>query len=289
MGPRIIASFENPDEVIELDSLRSELVHLGGLTVARTFHYPGWRWSTHLRPLVGGELCQTRHVGMTLAGELRLLTGSGVELDIGPGTVIDVPPGHDAIVLGDEPYVDLTWTGSRSWLPATDEGMERVLATIVFTDIVESTAIAQSLGETRWADLIATHEERVRETLGKYGGRVIKTTGDGVLAVFASAARAIRCARTLRDVALSLDLHLRVAIHAGEIDLVGSDIRGISVNEAARILSEARPDEILASSTVRDLVGSSDFDWADRGQHELRGLAGSRQLFSLLGSRTFPD
>lgn len=284
MPPRYWSRFDDPDEVVKLDLIRSELVYLGGLTVSRTIHRPGWRWSTHVRPHVGGDWCQTRHVGFAISGALHVLLESGAEFDLRAGTVGDVPPGHDSWVLGDEPYVDLTWTGARTWLPITDAGTERILATILFTDIVGSTSIAESVGDGRWADLITTHDERVRETLARHGGREIKTTGDGVLAIFNGAGRAVHSARSLREVSHALNLTLRQAIHSGEIDLVGSDIRGLAVNEASRILAEAQPGEILVSATVKDLVSGSEFAWQDRGEHDLRGISGPRRLFALAES-----
>jgi class 3 adenylate cyclase len=282
VSPKFVASFDEPDEVVELELMRSELVYLGGLSVARTVHQPGWRWSVHVRPLIGGDWCQTRHVGVALSGSVHVVLASGAEFDLGAGTVADVPPGHDAWVLGETPYVDLTWTGARTWLPMTLPGAERVLATILFTDIVDSTSIARALGDQKWADLIATYEARVREGLTRFGGREIKTTGDGVLAIFTGTERAIQCARSLRDLAHTLDLRLRLSLHTGEIDLVGPDIRGIAVNEAARILNVANPDEILVSGTVKDLVLASEFEWEDRGEHELRGLALPRRIFALV-------
>jgi class 3 adenylate cyclase len=282
VSPKFVSSFDEPDEVIELELMRSELVYLEGLSVSRSVHQPGWRWSLHVRPHVGGDWCQTRHVGVALAGAVHVVLSSGVEFDLRAGTVGDVPPGHDAWVLGDTPYVDLTWTGARTWLPMGDPGAERVLATILFTDIVDSTSIARSLGDQRWADLIATFDARVREALTRHGGREIKTTGDGVLAIFTGAGRAIQCARSLRDLGHTLDLHLRLSLHTGEIDLVGPDIRGIAVNETARILALANPDQILVSSTVKDLVIGSELEWVDRGEHALRGLALTRRLYALV-------
>jgi class 3 adenylate cyclase len=277
------ASFDHPDEVIELELLRSELVYLGGLSVSRTTHQPGWRWSFHVRPHVGGDWCQTRHVGAVLTGEGHGVLASGIEFEMQVGSVLDIPPGHDAWVVGDTPLVILDWTGARTWLPITDPGTERVLATILFTDIVDSTIQARSLGDERWADLMETFDERVRQTLVRHGGREIKTTGDGILAIFTGAGRAVGCARTLRELAHALGLHLRLALHTGEIDVIDSDIRGIAVNEAARILAEAQPDEILVSATVRELLSSTDIAWADRGEHQLRGFAEPRRLFALAG------
>ncbi|MGQ0847588.1 MAG: adenylate/guanylate cyclase domain-containing protein [Actinomycetota bacterium] len=276
-----IGRFDAPDEVVELELLRSELVSLGGMTISRTVYQPGWRWSVHVRPHVGGEWCLTRHVGVSLSGRVHVVLQSGSELDIAPGMVLDIPPGHDAWVVGDEPFIDLTWTGARTWLPLTDVGTERVTATILFTDIVDSTALAQSLGYRGWADLISTHDERVSDTLNRFGGRVVKTTGDGVLAIFNGTARALQCAMTLREIAGGLGIRLRAAIHTGEIDLAGTDIRGVAVHEASRILGLSGPNRILVSATVRDLLADSGFSLNDLGEFELRGLPGRRRLYEV--------
>lgn len=281
MRSKFTSRFDEPDEVVELELIRSELVYLEGLSVSRTVHQPGWRWSEHVRPHVGGEWCQTRHVGIALSGSIHVVLLTGDEFDLREGTVADVPPGHDAWVVGDIPYIDITWTGARTWLPITDPGTDRVLATILFTDIVDSTALAGAMGDDRWSDLIATFDARVRESLARHGGREITTTGDGTLAIFTGAGRAISCAQSLRPLAHALGIRIRLALHAGEIDLVGRDIRGISVHEAARILAAAEPDEILVSATVKGLLSSADFDWRDRGWHEMKGFPEPRQLFAL--------
>ncbi|MGH8958185.1 MAG: adenylate/guanylate cyclase domain-containing protein [Acidimicrobiia bacterium] len=281
MSSKFTSSFEEPDEVVELELVRSELVYLEGLSVSRTVHQPGWRWSKHVRPHVGGDWCQTRHVGLAVSGAVHVVLHTGDEFDLREGMVADVPPGHDAWVIGDILYVDITWTGARTWLPITDPGTDRVLATILFTDIVESTSLARSMGDDHWADFIATFDARVRESLAGCGGREIRTTGDGILAIFTGAGRAVSCAQALRPLAHTLGVRLRLALHAGEIDLVGRDIRGIAVHEAARILAAAHPDEILVSATVQGLLSSGDFAWRDRGWHEMKGFAESRQLFAL--------
>jgi class 3 adenylate cyclase len=277
-----LGSFDRPDEVIELELLRSEIVHIGGLAVSRTTHLPGWRWKDHVQPFVGGEWCQTRHVGISVSGWVHIVLASGSEFDLRQGMVFDVPPGHTAWVLGDEPYVDITWTGARTWLPPSGPEPERVLATVLFTDIVESTVLARSLGDRRWADLISTFEERVRDTLGRFGGREIKTTGDGVLALFTGASRAVRCGLALREVALELELRLRVALHTGEIDLAGEDVRGVAVHEASRILGLAAANQIVVSDRLHDLVDGAEFEFELLGAFELRGLPGQRRLYGVV-------
>jgi class 3 adenylate cyclase len=159
---------------------------------------------------------------------------------------------------------------------------ERVLATILFTDIVGSTRRAQELGDERWRDLLAEHGDIVRRQLQMFGGREVKSTGDGFLAAFESPARALHCARAIRDGVRQLGLEIRAGIHTGECERVGSDLAGIAVHAASRIESIAVAGEILVSATVRDLVAGSGLGFGDRGPHELKGIEGKRQLFAVL-------
>jgi class 3 adenylate cyclase len=159
---------------------------------------------------------------------------------------------------------------------------DRVLATILFTDIVGSTRRAQELGDERWRDLLAEHGDIVRRQLQMFGGREVKSTGDGFLAAFESPARAVHCARAIRDGVRQLGLEIRAGIHTGECERVGSDLAGIAVHAASRIESIAVAGEILVSATVRDLVAGSGLGFGDRGLHELKGIEGKRQLFAVL-------
>lgn len=160
---------------------------------------------------------------------------------------------------------------------------ERVLVTVVFTDIVGSTRRAQELGDERWQAVLGEHDAVVRAQLKAFAGREIKSTGDGFLAVFESPARAVHCARAIRDGVRHLGIEIRAGIHTGECELVGGDLAGIAVHAAARIESAASPGEILVSSTVCDLVAGSGLAFADRGLHELKDLDGARQLFAVVG------
>jgi class 3 adenylate cyclase len=198
-----------------------------------------------------------------------------------PLDLMAIPPGHDAWVLGDEPFVTIDWTGARGWLAPLESMTERVLATILFTDIVDSTGLALRLGDRAWTDRLASHEARTRETLRRYRGREIKMTGDGVLAVFDGAARALRCADALRREAGDLGLALRAAVHTGEIEVDGGEVRGVTVHEAARMLGIAEPHAIVLSETTRSLVSDLRLDLVDLGDHELRGIPGLRRLHQL--------
>lgn len=278
-GDSFKRSFEDPDEVITMPRLRSELVSVGALGVARSVHAPGWRWSVDLGPRAGTARCETRHVGYALRGRLALELADGTSFEVAPGEIYDIPPGHDAWVLGDEPFEVVEWVGTRSWLHRVSSLQDRVLATMVFTDIVASTATARRVGAPAWADLIAAYDTAMRDTVATYRGRTVKSTGDGVLAVFDGAARALRCASAMRAAASALDLTTRTAVHTGEVDVAQDDVHGVAVHEAARMLDVAAAGEIVVSATTRVLTDDDGVVLVDRGEHHLRGLDGPRTLF----------
>jgi class 3 adenylate cyclase/pimeloyl-ACP methyl ester carboxylesterase len=159
--------------------------------------------------------------------------------------------------------------------------IDRVLATVLFTDLVNSTPQAAEQGDRRWRELLVTHDRIVGEETDRFRGRVVKFTGDGVLATFDAPGRAIRCACAIRDAVQALGVEVRAGLHTGEIELRGDDISGITVHTAQRVSSLARAGEVLVSRTVADLLAGSDFDFDERGEHELKGLPGNWRLFSV--------
>jgi class 3 adenylate cyclase len=167
--------------------------------------------------------------------------------------------------------------------PPRAQEPERVLATVMFTDLVGSTQRAEQLGDDRWRQLLEEHNDLVRRQLRIFKGREIKSVGDGFLATFDSPARAIQCARAIRDGVQQLGLDLRTGIHTGECELLGADIAGIAVHIASRVQTVAGPNEILVSSTVRELVTGSGLGFTDHGRHTLKGLEGDWQLFAVAG------
>ncbi|MEX2103029.1 MAG: adenylate/guanylate cyclase domain-containing protein [Gaiellaceae bacterium] len=156
----------------------------------------------------------------------------------------------------------------------------RVLATVLFTDLVGSTERVRALGDRAWADLLTAHQSDVRRQLERFGGEEIDTAGDGFLAVFDGPARAIRCAQAVRDAAASLELEVRAGVHTGEIERVDGAARGIAVHVAARVASEAGSGEVLVTATTRDLVAGSGLEFEDRGERTLKGIEEARRLYA---------
>ena len=212
-----------------------------------------------------------------------------------PDARLVVLPGRDHIPFyGDaEGYaeeIEEFLTGARQAPPS-----DRILTTVMFTDIVGSTERAAALGDARWRELASRHDELMRAELQRHRGREVKTMGDGFLATFDGPARGIRCARAIADQVRALDIELRAGLHTGECELVGDDIAGMAVNIGARIGSLAGADEVVVSSTVKDLVVGSGISFADRGTHELKGVPGEWHLFTVdeieapASSRPVPD
>jgi class 3 adenylate cyclase len=167
-------------------------------------------------------------------------------------------------------------TGTRHAPPGN-----RRLATVLFTDIVGSTETVRSLGDQVWRDRLDRHDRLAERQISRFGGQVVKQTGDGVLASFEGPAAAIRCARAMAEGVNQIGISIRCGVHVGEIEQRGDDIAGIAVHIAARVCSSAQPDETLVSRTVTDLVAGSGIEFEDRGEHELKGVPGSFQLFAV--------
>jgi class 3 adenylate cyclase len=161
-----------------------------------------------------------------------------------------------------------------------DAAPERVLTTVLFTDIVDSTSRAAEIGDQRWRELLQAHHATVRAQLARYGGKEVRSTGDGVFATFEGPARAIACASRIIDAVGELGLDVRAGVHTGEVEIVGGKVEGIAVHIGARIAAEARPGELLVSSIVRDLAAGSSIEFEDRGVRALKGVPGQWQLFA---------
>lgn len=177
----------------------------------------------------------------------------------------------DAILDGIEEFV----TGRRQ-----ERAPERVLATVMFTDIVDSTSRAAALGDQRWAELLEHHYQEIRQLLPRFGGHEVKTIGDGFLATFDGPARAVRCALATIEANREIGVSLRAGLHTGEVERRGDDISGIAVHIGARVAALAESGEVLASRTVKDLVAGSGLRFIDRGTHTLKGVLDDWQLFA---------
>jgi class 3 adenylate cyclase len=198
-------------------------------------------------------------------------------------------------------YVELPGADALHWVgdtgPMLDEieefitgvrggfDAERVLTTIVFTDIVGSTLRAAALGDLRWHDLLDNHDRIVRHELGRFRGREVNTSGDGFVATFTSPSVAIDCADAIVDAVRPLGIEVRIGIHAGEVEIRGDDVAGMAVHIGARVAALAGPSEVLVSSTVREIVTGSRHTFAERGEHELKGVPGRWRVYALVRSR----
>jgi class 3 adenylate cyclase len=199
-----------------------------------------------------------------------------------PGARFVELPGQDHIPwVGDsEPILEQVeefLTGARH-----AREPERVLATVLFTDIVGSTERAATLGDRRWRTVVEEHDDLIRHQLDRFDGREIKTMGDGFLATFDGPARGIRCGRSIADEIPALGIDVRAGLHTGECQLHGDDVAGMAVNIGARVGAKAAPGEVLVSSTVKDLVVGSGIEFEDRGSHALKGVPGDWRLYAVI-------
>lgn len=276
-------NFDASTERLTFEKGFGSTVRVGDLVVGRLVLERGYRWSEHMRPLVGTDSCDFHHTGVALAGVARYRMDDGTEFDVRAGDVFEIPPGHDSWVLGDERAVSIVWSGWRGY--GTPQLRDRVLLTILMTDVVGSTDLASSVGDAAWGQLLERHNTRVRDVLELYRGTEIGTTGDGFLATFDGAARAVRAAIDVRSAVRQLGLEIRAGVHTGEVELMPAQIHGVAVHEAARIMALARPGEILVSGTTREFAVASGLGYEDRGMHRLRGVSGARQLFAVSDSQ----
>jgi class 3 adenylate cyclase/pimeloyl-ACP methyl ester carboxylesterase len=241
----------------------------------------------HATPLMDGRSALPRISAPTLVVHRE---GSFIPVELGRYLAREIDGAKLAIFPGEDHFV---WVGA--WEPIVDEieqfltgarhraDPDRALATILFTDIVSSTERGAELGDQRWRALVERHDDITRAELERYGGRVIKTLGDGFLATFEGPAKAIRCARAICAEVEPLGIELRAGVHTGECELRGEDLAGVAVNVGARIGALARPSEVWVSSTVRELVLGSGLEFSERGEHELKGVPGEWRLYAVIG------
>jgi class 3 adenylate cyclase len=270
-----------PDDTMSFPKGSANTVRVGDLVVGRLEQLPGWRWSEQVKPIAGTDSCQFHHIGVAISGAAMVRMDDGTELLLQAGDVFDVPPGHDQWVVGDEPAVSILWGGWRGW--GKQPVGERILTTMLMTDIAGSTDRASRIGDTAWDHLLDSHNALVRDVLERYRGTEIDTTGDGFLTMFDGAARAVQAAVDIRGAVRGIGLEIRAGIHTGEVEVVPGNIRGLAVHETARIMALGTAGEILISSTTHELSAGSGFTFEDRGTHSLKGVPAPRQVFALVG------
>ena len=273
--------FDHPDEVRTVEKARIELVELGELAIGRAVFEPGWRWSEHVKPIVGTESCQVHHIGYVVSGHLHIEIGDGASLEVMGGDAFEIPPGHDAWVVGDEPWVSVDWAGRRLFARSPKDVSDRIFTTVVFTGSVQVDRDA----EPDWRRAVAAAACRAQPG-GAGGDRALRRTRDedhrgrllrSLRQPGPCGARSCGHDRRRRRVWA----HRSRGVHAGEVELEGDEVRGIAVHAAARILGVAQPGEVLVSGTVRDLLSGSGIEFAE-GEFELRGLDGRRSLVALI-------
>jgi len=271
-------SFDRPEAVRGFEHGHIDTVGLDETEVGRLTFEPGWRWANDVKPVVGTQTCLNRHIGVCLQGVLHVQLDDGTSLEIGPRDAYEIPPGHDAWVVGDETFITYEWASARVFAlpPDADDG---IVVTLLFTDIVGSTAIIERIGDRAWRDLLVAHNAAMREQISHHRGREFDTSGDGFLAMFDGAARAARCGDAMIRAAMDLGLHVRIGCHTGEVIMVAGYPHGVAVHTAARVMSLAGEDQIYVSATTKDLLSGGTFVVEPAGSFELKGLTGAREVF----------
>jgi class 3 adenylate cyclase/mannose-6-phosphate isomerase-like protein (cupin superfamily) len=273
--------FQDSTDVRRFPNGKVEVVELDDRAIGRMTYEPGWRWSVDVKPVAATDSCQFHHVGLTISGRLRVQMTDGTELEVGPGEVFEFPPGHDAWVVGDVPWVSVDFEAVRRYGRSVETSGVRTLASILFTDIVDSTSHAIASGPAAWQDLVSQHNALSERVIDGYRGRLIKTTGDGVIGLFDSAERAVRAGAEIGRRVEPLGLQVRAGVHTGEVELVQGDVRGVAVHTASRIMNLAGPGEVWLSATVMELAADAGLGFEDAGEHELKGIPGTRRLYRI--------
>jgi class 3 adenylate cyclase len=268
-----------PEAVVNYPLGATYQVRLAQTVISRHVLQPGWSWKEHAQPSVGTSSCELYHRGVVLSGRMGIRTDEGEELIVGSDQVFDLPPGHVTWVEGDE-LLMVDWAGGAGF-DTPPGGEARAMATILFTDIVDSTALAREAGDASWKRTVAMHEDVVRSVIAGFAGREVETAGDSFLVVFDSAEGAIRCGLALVEALAAIQLPIRVGIHSGEVVRSGDHVRGLAVHAAARIVARAGAGEVLVSGITRDIAeGATGLRFESRGRHRLKGMERQHELFA---------
>jgi class 3 adenylate cyclase len=277
-------NFANPDEIRDVGRGELHIVEIGDAAIGRIAYQPGWRWSEDVMPRVGTASCQVHHVGVVISGRLTVEMLDGSRLTLEPNDAFEIPPGHDAWVEGQEPWVSIDTVGRRHFGAAMRTMTDRYLATILFVDVVGSTELATRLGDRAWRDLLADHIAAARIVIERYRGVLVDSIGDGLLATFDSPARAVHAALDLHRTAGDIELQVRAGMHTGEVERAAEDVRGIAVHHAARVAGAATAGETLVSSATRALLSGSGIGLEAAGVHELKGIEEPDLLYRVVGA-----
>ncbi len=280
MGAIRRKSLNDPEGIRELPLAVIRIASIGSHTIGYGVEQPGWRWSTHMGPGAGTASCPVHHVQVFLSGRFRVRMDTGEEVEFGPLDVGDIPPGHDAWVVGDEPVHILDFAGNSDAIGMPREH-ERIVTTLLMTDIVDSTATARRLGDGAWKQVLSDHNRLVRAQLLRFGGSEVNTTGDGFLATFRSAVAGLRCAAAILDALRDTGIQVRIGVHTGEVEPMGNDIGGVAVHAGARIMALAGSSEVLASAVTVGLADGSGLTFESQGQREVKGLDRPIEVYRL--------
>ncbi len=281
MGSIRRMNFDDPGGLRELPSLAVALARIGSHTIGRGVAQPGWHWKEHLGPIMGTESCPVHHVQVLLSGHFTARMDDGEEVAFRPGDVMDIPPGHDAWVVGDEPAVILDFAGNIDALGLPREH-ERMVTTLLMSDIVDSTKVAARLGDAAWKQVLSDHNRLVRAQLLRFGGSEINTTGDGFLATFRSAVAALRSAAAIVEALRDIGVQVRIGVHTGEVEPIGNDIGGVAVHAVARIMALADPSDVFASAMTVGLAEGSGLAFEPKGAREVKGLERPIEVYRLI-------
>jgi len=275
-------SFTQPEETRTFPHGSLKIINLDDVIVGRYQLDPGWRWSNDVKPIAGTPFCQHHHLGYCLQGVLHVMLKDGTTYDVLPGDAYEIPPGHDGWVDGAESWVSIEFSGSRTFAVPPEAVGGGVVATMLFTDIVGSTATLERVGDAAWRELLLKHNVAMRAEIDRFRGRELKTTGDGFLAAFDSASRAVRCGQAMIGACRVQGLEVRIGCHTGEVEIVQGDAHGVAVHAAARVMALAGAGQVFVSWTTRDLLAGSGISVESVGNHELKGLDKPREVFKVV-------
>ncbi len=259
-----------------------------GASPAAAVAFEDMLYAIDVRAILGSVQAPTLVLAVPGMGDLYEGTGDVIRerylADRIPGSKYIELPGRDFGIMLTNPQLllDEIERFIRS-VSAEEAEIDRVLATVLFTDIVGSTDKAVELGDSAWRDLLRRHHEVVRAMIGRYRGKEVDTTGDGFLATFDGPARGVRCAQAIVEAMQPLEIEIRAGLHTGEIVLDGDEVQGIAVHIGARVGALAQPSEVLVSQTVKDLVAGSGLSFEDAGEHELKGVPDRWRLYRVVG------